>query len=143
MTVRRRRIQHLARLAVGGIVLAALGGIAGCTNDGGADPGVALSADGKLGKALAEQNNCTACHSANGDDGVGPTWKGLFGSTITLKGGKTTTADVDYLERAIRDPSDERRADAAGTMPLFGSDRISDEELAQIIAYIEDLATTK
>lgn len=130
MRVRRGLVLAIAAMAV----------VTGCTSTGDADPGVALSAEGKLGKAVVEQNNCTSCHSANGEARVGPTWKGSFGSSVTLKGGKTATVDAEYLERAIRDPNAERRSDAAGTMPMFDSDRISDEEIAQIVAYIEDLA---
>jgi len=46
-------------------------------------------------------------------------------------------ADTDYLRRAILDPSAERVAGAAATMPRL---RVDDGQLEALIAYIESLA---
>jgi cytochrome c1 len=47
---------------------------------------------------------CSGCHSLDGSDRTGPTFKGLAGSTVTLEDGKQVKADAAYLERAITDP---------------------------------------
>ena len=45
------------------------------------------------GKGLYTAAGCSACHSLTGSSGVGPSFKGLAGSTVTLAGGKTVTGD--------------------------------------------------
>ena len=56
------------------------------------------------GKELYTAKGCNACHSLNGQRLVGPSWKGLAGSTVTLADGKTVTADPSYLVTSIEDP---------------------------------------
>jgi cytochrome c551/c552 len=73
---------------------------------GGSDGGSAASAEGP-GEQVYRQYACASCHSLDGSEGTGPTFKGLAGSTVTLKGGKTTKATPEYLERAIVDPDAE------------------------------------
>jgi cytochrome c2 len=56
------------------------------------------------GKGLYTADGCSACHSLTGSAGVGPSFKGVGGSTVTLTGGQTVPADDAYLERSIADP---------------------------------------
>lgn len=56
------------------------------------------------GKVLYTADGCSACHSLTGGAGVGPSFKGVGGSTVTLTGGQSVTADDAYLERSIADP---------------------------------------
>ena len=56
------------------------------------------------GKSLYSANGCSGCHSLTGSPGAGPSFKGLAGSTVTLTGDQTVSADDGYLERAITDP---------------------------------------
>jgi len=56
------------------------------------------------GEELWSSAGCAGCHSLDGAAGVGPTMKGLAGSTVTLDDGSKVTADDAYLERAIVDP---------------------------------------
>ena len=56
------------------------------------------------GKGLYTDDGCSACHSLAGNAGVGPSFKGLAGGTVTLTTGQTVTADDAYLERSIADP---------------------------------------
>jgi cytochrome c oxidase subunit II len=55
---------------------------------------------GKLYASLG----CQGCHSVDGSPGTGPTFKGLFGSTVKLANGKTIKADMAYLIESIVDP---------------------------------------
>lgn len=79
------------------LAVAACGG--GDDGGGGGGGGGAQS-----GEELYRQYACASCHSLDGSDGTGPTFKGLAGSTVKLKDGKTVTADAAYLEKAITDP---------------------------------------
>jgi hypothetical protein len=56
------------------------------------------------GKQLYSADGCEDCHSLNGTPDTGPTWKGLYGSRVTLTNGRTVTADTAYLTEHIVDP---------------------------------------
>jgi cytochrome c oxidase subunit 2 len=58
---------------------------------------------GKLYASLG----CQGCHSLDGSPGTGPTFKGLFGSSVKLANGKTVKADLAYLIASIVDPDKE------------------------------------
>lgn len=59
---------------------------------------------------------CSSCHGQDGEGGVGPALAGH------------TDAQV---EKQVRDP--------VGDMPAFGSEKLSDQQLALIVTYIEGL----
>jgi cytochrome c oxidase subunit 2 len=56
------------------------------------------------GAKLYESLGCSACHSITGAKGVGPTFKGLYGSKVQLSTGQTVTAVDAYLLESILDP---------------------------------------
>jgi cytochrome c oxidase subunit 2 len=76
---------------------------AGC---GGGDSS-GSTASGDPGEEAYRQYACSSCHSLDGSEGTGPSFKGLAGSTVTLADGKQVKADTAYLERAITDPEAE------------------------------------
>lgn len=57
-----------------------------------------------IGEKLWTSTGCASCHTIDGTASVGPTMKGLAGSTVELADGTTATADDEYLARAITDP---------------------------------------
>jgi cytochrome c oxidase subunit 2 len=95
--------------------------------------------EGPAGEKLAREKGCIGCHSVDGTPMVGPTWKGLFGRTVTVvTAGKerTVTADEEYLGRAIRQP----QADLTkGYPPVMPELNLSEAEVATLIDYIEEL----
>ncbi|MGH2971596.1 MAG: c-type cytochrome [Gaiellaceae bacterium] len=56
------------------------------------------------GKSLYSSDGCSACHSLTGNAGVGPSFKGVSGSNVTLTSGQSVTADDAYLEQSIASP---------------------------------------
>ena len=88
------------------------------------------------GQQLAKQYGCAACHTTNGDKGVGPTWKGLFGSTVELQDGRTVVVDRDYLVRAVTDPSADVRLGNKVPMPV---NRVPKADVEVIVDYIVGL----
>jgi cytochrome c oxidase subunit 2 len=97
----------------------------------GAVPGDTLLAKGK---ALAQSKGCVGCHTTDGNPGVGPTWKGLYGKTTTLADGSSTLADEAYLKKSIRDPAAQV---VKGFPPIMPKTEMTDDELAALVAYIE------
>ncbi len=92
------------------------------------------------GKSLAARNGCSGCHSPDGSPLTGPTWLGLYGKQETLADDSTVTVDEAYLTESIVDPN-AKIVDgyAANIMPADFGDRLSDEDIAAIIAYIKSL----
>jgi cytochrome c oxidase subunit 2 len=114
-----------------------VGFVASCGGDDDATAEPAeLSADAEAGRTLARDSGCAGCHGNDFAGGLGPTWVGLAGSEVELEDGTTVTADDAYLTRAIADPGAERVAGFALEMP---ANDLSEEEIAQIVAYIRAL----
>ncbi len=58
----------------------------------------------EAGQRLYETRGCASCHSVDGKAGIGPTFKGLFGSSVPLSDGRRVTADEDYVRESILEP---------------------------------------
>jgi cytochrome c oxidase subunit 2 len=88
------------------------------------------------GARLFQQMGCGTCHGA-GD--LAPSLAGTFGSTVQLQNGATVLADEDYIRESILLPRAKLVAGYASSMPTFQG-QLSDEDLAQLVAYIKSLA---
>lgn len=82
---------------------------------------------------------CNACHSLDGTPGVGPTWQGLYGSTVQFTDGTSTTADDEYLYNAIRNPAANIVEGFQNLMPANVAADMSDEQINDVIRFIESL----
>jgi hypothetical protein len=140
----------MTRLATPAAALVTSLCLAACGGSGGSGAGSATSvpptAPGQTGQAptgqqLVVQYKCGNCHSINGTGGIGPTWKGLAGSTVKLSDGSTVTADQAYLIRSIESPDAQIVAGyqpgvMAGVVP---PGTVPAADAATIAAYIETL----
>ncbi len=90
------------------------------------------------GKELAEKSGCLACHTVDGSPKVGPTWKGLFGRTVTFTDGTTAVADEQYIRDYILTPNVKVIKGFPPAMPSFKG-QLSDDDITAIIAYIKTL----
>jgi cytochrome c oxidase subunit 2 len=130
-------VQPLRRLAT--VALCALPlALAACGDSGG---GSGTASQGGAGDDLYRQYACASCHSLDGSDGTGPTFKGLAGSTVTLSDGKQVKATPAYLERAIVDPeAEEVEGYEAGLMTasIDGFDlENKPEDVKRLVEYIQ------
>ncbi len=101
--------------------------------------GAAGIPDPARGERVFKLKGCVACHTTDGGKLVGPTWKGLFGSRVTvLTEGKevTLTADEDYIRRSIYHPPKEVVKGFAPQMPRAD---LNDRDVADLVAYIRSL----
>ena len=92
------------------------------------------------GLKLVGEKGCTACHSTDGSKRIGPTWKGLYGSEVTvMTGGKerTVKADDPYLIRSIVHPKADIVKGFPPMMPPFAD--LSKQQLDAIVAYLKSL----
>ena len=89
------------------------------------------------GKIVAERNACGACHSIDGTKLVGPTWKGLYGSTESMTDGSSFVVDDEYIAESIRNPSSKIVTGYDNAMTPY--DFLSDDEINALISYIKSL----
>lgn len=81
---------------------------------------------------------CKACHTVDGAALIGPTWKGLWGSTRELAvGGANAVVDEAYVAESIKQPEAKKAKGfekvAMAMLPL------DDEQIAAVIAYMKTL----
>ena len=69
---------------------------------------------------------------------MGPTLKGLFGSTVELTDGKTVKADEEYIRESIVEPNAKIVKGFQPIMPSFKA-TLRDEDLAAVVSYLKTL----
>lgn len=89
------------------------------------------------GERLFKRLGCAACHPEN-DTGRGPSLVGLFGKTVRLQGGRSVTADENYIRESILNPQAKIVAGYQPIMPTFKG-LISEDGILQIVAYLKSL----
>lgn len=91
------------------------------------------------GAKLFEQYRCNSCHRPAGEPSRGPPLANLFAHRVPLTIGQSVVADENYLRESILRPQAKIVAGFQPLMPTFEG-QISEEGIAQIIAYIKSLA---
>ncbi len=89
------------------------------------------SAGPEAWKAVAEAQGCLGCHSLDGSDIAGPSFKGLFGRKGLAKGGGVV--DRAYVEAVLKDPA--AKLGKASSMPAYP--QISDADREAIMKLLE------
>lgn len=92
------------------------------------------------GKKVAEREGCTGCHSTDGSVIVGPSFKGLMDSSVSVtKDGKKmkVTANVQYIIGSIKKPQEYIVEGFDGSMPAY--DALSDADMKALVEYISSL----
>src|ERR1700752_1222432 len=91
------------------------------------------------GERLYASLGCNSCHS--GTAGArGPHLAGIYGSKVTLEGGRTVTADDEFLRGSILNPTTHAMAGYAPIMPTYQG-QVSEEDLIDLVKYIKGLDT--
>lgn len=132
-SARRRRSKQVALGVAGGLVLIAVVATVALLALRGSSEEEVAAVD-----PTALELGCTSCHSIDGRRSEGPTWKGLWGSEVTLADGSVVVADEAYLTRAILDPAAEVRQGFQPGMPAL---EVTDEQLDALLAHLEELGS--
>lgn len=99
--------------------------------------------DENCGFRWATQFGCISCHAvAEGPSAptIGPSWVGIFGNQESLTDGSQVLVDEEYVLQSILEPNAQIVAGfQGGQMPQNFAEVISEEQLAQIVAFIRSL----
>jgi cytochrome c oxidase subunit 2 len=121
----------------------AAAGVAAQVYEPPATPGVGTPREqlnlARVGENVAAEQGCMRCHTADGTPHIGPTWAGLYRSSVPLEDGKTVVADEAYLTESIMDPLARIHRGFQPVMPSFLG-RLQPAEVAAIVEYIRSLA---
>jgi cytochrome c oxidase subunit 2 len=91
------------------------------------------------GNLWTQQFGCQACHSIDGSPLVGPTWLGIFGSQEQLTDGSTVTVDAAYIAESIHNPGAKIVAGFQNLMPANVGAELTDDQINDIVAFLESL----
>lgn len=137
--IRPSRRADARRLALGAALTALIAVGAACGSDGetASVPEPEAGSPAARGLDLSRSNGCAGCHGADFGGGAGPTWVGIVGTEAQLVDGSAVVRDEAYLTRSIADPNAEIVDGYTLRMP---ANNLSDDEVADIVAFIETLA---
>jgi cytochrome c oxidase subunit 2 len=90
------------------------------------------------GAKLFRELGCSGCHTP-GSAVRAPPLEGLYARPVPLQSGEVVTADEKYIRDSILLPRSQIAAGYEPVMPSF-SGRVTEEDLARLIAYIKSLA---
>jgi cytochrome c oxidase subunit 2 len=91
------------------------------------------------GERRFRELGCSGCHFGSSIVRA-PRLEGIFGKPVPLQGGGMTVADEAYLRDSILLPNKDVSAGFDPVMPSY-QNRVSEEELFELIAYIRSLGT--
>ncbi len=92
----------------------------------------------KRGRHLYQEVGCNTCHSLDGSDNVGPSFRGLYETERALTSGETVVADREYLRRSILNPRADVVEGYMANMPSYEG-RLRESEVNSLIAFIRSL----
>lgn len=94
------------------------------------------------GLIILTNNACTGCHSLDGSQLVGPTFKDLIGSKSKVNTDgelREVEVDINYIKDAIYEPNkDVVEGYPSGLMQSY-KDKVSEEDIQKIYEYLETL----
>jgi len=96
-----------------------------------------------LGRQLLESKGCFACHSLDGRDLVGPTYRDAWGSTVdvvTDGQSRQVTYDEEYVIRSIYEPDYDIHEGYRPGQMLSYEGELSDQDIEMIIEFLKTLA---
>lgn len=132
-----------AAVVVGGALVGTWAAISSDGNQvGGKTPGTppidpaAIAA----GRQVTMQKGCVTCHSEDGSIIRGPSYKGLYGSTVTYTDGTTGHIDDNEVREALTKPAAKV---IDGFEPLMPPAKLTEEETKNLIAYLRSIGAGK
>jgi cytochrome c oxidase subunit 2 len=95
-----------------------------------------------FGASLYKGKACITCHSVDGSNMTGPTFKGAYGKEQPLEDGSTVVVDENYIRESILNPQAKVAAGYQPVMPTYQG-ILKDRQIDAIIEYIKSLKDSK
>jgi len=92
----------------------------------------------RVGERVAADRGCLRCHTVDGTPHIGPTWAGLYGSSVPLADGQAVLADEPYLTESMMDPLAKVRRGFRPVMPSYQG-LLQAPEAAAVVEFIKSL----
>jgi cytochrome c oxidase subunit 2 len=92
----------------------------------------------RRGVNVATSRGCLACHTLDGQPHVGPTWASLYGTRVKLDGGRTITADDEYLTKSMMEPNADVVSGFKQVMPSYAG-QLAPGEVGALLELIRSL----
>lgn len=96
----------------------------------------------QYGEKLYSMKGCKACHSVNGTEGTGPTWKNHFGYTWTYTDGSSHMADEEWLTENILNSQKTIVKGFPTSMPIYQG-QLKPLDVQALVLYIKTLSDKK
>ena len=95
----------------------------------------------KQGLELVNNLGCLSCHTINGEEKIGPSFKGIFDERKVLKDGDLMTIipDEEFIKRALYEPNVEIAEGYGADMMVSYEKQLSDVNFKSIMKYLKDL----
>lgn len=91
------------------------------------------------GEKVYRIQGCTQCHSIDGTDGIGPSFKNIvLGQARPLADGSQVVYDENYIRESVMDPQAKIAAGFDPVMPTYKG-RVKDKAVTVLIEYIKSL----
>lgn len=91
------------------------------------------------GELLYSRRGCAGCHSVDGTQLVGPSFKNLWASEHGLVSGDDVVVDENYVRESILYPKAKIVAGYQPVMPSYKG-QLSDDDIASIIEYLKTIS---
>jgi len=93
------------------------------------------------GKKWSENYGCVSCHSVDGRQLVGPSWKDLYCKQATFTDGTSTIANETYISESILNPGAKIVQGFQNVMPPNFAQLLKDQQVNDLVAYIKTLSS--
>jgi cytochrome c oxidase subunit 2 len=98
----------------------------------------------QAGEMLYNTRGCAQCHSIDGTAKIGPTWKDMFGSQVSIAGKGNVLADEDYIRESILYPNAKvvqgfQNPSGGSQMSSFLG-QLNDNDIMAIISYMKSIS---
>jgi len=94
-----------------------------------------------VGQLFYETRGCATCHTVDGKNSTGPTFKDMFGSQVPILGNGNVLADENYIRESILYPQAKivQGFPSPSPMPSFLG-QFSDRDIESITAYMKSIS---
>lgn len=93
----------------------------------------------EYGKDLIAQQGCASCHSIDGSQMIGPTFKGIWEKEGQLADGSTYLADENYIRESILYPQEKIVSGYENQRMTAYEGILDDDQISAIIEYLKTL----